>query len=84
MVSVSEVMRLAIGIDNPGREWWAQGGRELWDGLQEEEGASAVVVELHLGRSWLQEAARIPGWDDGPGHAPHPICEKTINDDEEL
>lgn len=84
MPSVSELMRLAIDFENPGREWWGRGGQELWDGLQEGESASAVVVDAHLGRSWLREAARIPGWNDGPEHAPHPICEKSIDEDEEL
>ena len=31
----------------------------------------------------LAEARKIPGWDDGPEHAPHPVTARPIEDDEE-
>lgn len=79
-----DMMRLAIDFENPAATWWESGGRELWEGLLESFDGNDVVVEAHLAQSWLAEASRIPGWEGGPEYAPHPICVKTIDEDEEL
>ena len=60
------------------------GGRALWETLLEDFDSSNVVVEESIARSWLAEAARIPGWDGGPDYAPHPILLKPLDEDEEV
>jgi hypothetical protein len=76
--------RLAIDFENPAKSWWANGGRELWEGIAEGFDTNEVVLEESLADSWLAEAARIPGWNDGPEYAPHPILLKPVDEDEEL
>lgn len=83
-MSNPEMLRLAIDFENPAPEWWANGGSDLWDALRESFDGNDVVVDEHLARSWLAEAARLPGWDGGPEYAPHPICTKGIDEDEDL
>jgi hypothetical protein len=78
------LVRLAIDFENPSRKWWDGGGRALWETLLEDFDSSSVVVEESIARSWLAEAARIPGWDGGPEYAPHPILLKTIDEDEDV
>ena len=79
----SGVVRLAIDFENTNQSWWDAGGRSLWEGLVEAFDGNAVVVEASIANSWLVEAARIPGWDGGPEYAPHPVCVKAVNEDEE-
>jgi hypothetical protein len=78
------MVRLAIDFENPSREWWREGGRDLWESIAEESDASAVVVDESLARSWLAQAARIPGWDGGPEYAPHPVLLRDLDPDEEV
>lgn len=42
----------------------------------------SVVLEEPLARSWLEQASQLPGWNEGPEFAPHPIAVATVNDDE--
>ena len=79
-----DMVRLAVDFENPSPKWWASGGQDLWDALAEAFDGNAVVVEQSLADSWLRQAAELPGWEGGPEWAPHPICLKPINDDEEL
>ncbi|HEM46477.1 MAG TPA: hypothetical protein ENO23_05455 [Alphaproteobacteria bacterium] len=79
-----EMVRLAVDFENPGDEWWASGGRDLWEALVEGFDNNDVVVERALADSWLAQAATIPGWHGGPEWAPHPICIKPIDEDEQL
>ncbi len=67
------LVRLAIDFENDARRWWDSGGQDLWDAIREGFDGGSVVLEAALAESWLAEAARIPGWCDGPDHAPHPI-----------
>ena len=77
------LVRLAIDFEHPARgDWWENGGRELWEGAVEGFDTNAVVLEEPLARSWLAEAARIPGWDAGPDYAPHPIRLEPVDEDE--
>jgi len=78
------VVRLAIDFENRSRRWWENGGRDLWEGLLEGFEDHDVVLEESIADSVLAEAAKIPGWDDGPEYAPHPLCVKPIDEDEEL
>ena len=78
------MVRLAIDFENPGKQWWESGGRDLWDALIEGFDNNAVVLEQGLAESWLTQAAAIPGWTGGPEWAPHPVRIKQINEDEEL
>jgi hypothetical protein len=78
------LVRLAIDYENPARRWWEEGGRELWEGIAEREDAPHVVVEESLARSWLAQAQRLPGWDEGPEYAPHPIAIRPVEEDEEV
>ena len=77
-------LKLGIDYENPARLWWASGGRELWEGVAEAADASHVIVEASIAESWLAEAARIPGWDDGPEYAPHPVTRSEVGPDEEF
>ncbi len=78
------MVRLSVDFENPSPEWWENGGRDLWDALVEGFDNNDVILERALADSWLAQAARIPGWTGGPEFAPHPICEKPIDEDEEL
>lgn len=77
------VVRLAVDFENTNQVWWDSGGRSLWEGLVEGFDGNDVVVETSIANSWLIEAARIPGWDGGPDYAPHPVCTKSVAEDEE-
>jgi hypothetical protein len=81
---VLEVVRLAIDFENPSPKWWDAGGRDLWDAILEGFDNNSVVVDRGIAESWMVEAAKLPGWNDGSEHSPHPICIKELNDDEEL
>jgi hypothetical protein len=81
---VSEQMvKLAIEFENPAVSWWEGGGRDLWEALTEAFDNSDVIVQESIATSWLLQAASIPGWEGGPEYAPHPICQKSIDEDEE-
>jgi hypothetical protein len=79
-----EMIRLAIDFENPASEWWKSGGQDLWDALIEGFDNNDVVLDRSLAESWLVQAATIPGWEGGPEFAPHPICIKPIDEDEEF
>jgi probable phosphoglycerate mutase len=64
------VVRLAVDFEFPSREWWENGGRELWEGVAEGADAAKVIVDEDLARSWLAQAARIEGWNAGAEYAP--------------
>ena len=81
-MQAESMVKLAIDFENPGEEWWSNGGRDLWEAILEGFDNNAVVVEAALAESWLTQAASIPGWEGGPEFSPHPICLKTIDEDE--
>jgi hypothetical protein len=74
------MVRLAIDFEN----WWEAGGRDLWESIAEGFDNNDVVLDESLARSWLEQAARIPGWDDGPEYAPHPVLLRELDPDEEV
>jgi hypothetical protein len=78
------VLRLAVDFEHPSRAWWENGGQELWDGITEGFEESKVVLDDDLAASWLAEARRIPGWDDGPEYAPHPVTVAPVDPDEQF
>jgi hypothetical protein len=78
------VIRLSIDFEHSSRIWWERGGQELWDGISEGFGESTVALDEDLAESWLAEASKIPGWNDGPEHAPHPVAAVPIEDDEDF
>lgn len=77
------VLKLLVDFENPGETWWESGGRDLWESLLGGFDESAVVVDESIARSWLAEAARIPGWDGGPEYAPHPVRVTEVAEDED-
>jgi len=81
---LANMVRLAIDFENPGKEWWESGGRDLWEALIEGFDNNDVVLDQAVADSWLVQAAALPGWDGGPEWSPHPICIKSIDEDEEL
>jgi len=78
------MIRLAIDFENPAPEWWENGGRDLWEAILEGFDNNDVVVDEAIAESWMKEAAKIPGWSGGPDYAPHPICLKALDEDEEV
>ena len=78
------MVRLAIDFENESPEWWDAGGRELWESLLEGFDNNDVILDEGIAESVLEKAAEIPGWNVGPAHAPHPLCIKSIDEDEEL
>ena len=78
------MVRLAIDFENESKLWWESGGRELWEGLLEGFDNNDVVLEESIAESVIAQAAEIPGWDDGPDYAPHPLRVKPVDEDEEL
>jgi hypothetical protein len=78
------LVRLAIDFENPARRWWEAGGRALWESVAEGFDTAHVLLDESLAASWIARAAAIPGWDDGPAYAPHPVTVKPVESDEEL
>lgn len=76
------MVRLAIDFEFPSRVWWESGGQQLWDAIAEGFDGSGVIVDEDLASSWLAEAARIEGWDDGHEYAPHPVRSEPVEDDD--
>lgn len=76
------MVKLAIDFENPAPEWWENGGRDLWESITEAFDNNDVAVDESIARSWLAEAAKIPGWEGGPDFSPHPICVKEVDEDE--
>lgn len=75
------LMRLAIDYEFPSRVWWEKGGQELWDAIND--GAAAVLLDEDLAQSWVQQAGGLPGWNDGPEYAPHPITVTPADPEDE-
>ena len=78
------MVKLVIDFENASRHWWENGGQELWNGIAEGFDGSKVLVEFSIAESWIAEAAKLPGWDDGPEYAPHPVVVRPVDEDEEL
>ena len=78
------MVRLAVDFENPSPKWWDGGGRDLWEAILEGFDNDSVVVDRGIAESWLAEAAKLPGWDEGMEFSPHPICIKEIDEDEDL
>jgi len=76
------MVRLAVDFENPAREWWEEGGRELWESIAESPDAAKIAVDESIAKSWLEQAATIPGWEGGPDYAPHPVRMLEIDPDE--
>jgi len=74
------MLRLSVDFEHTSRTWWDAGGRELWEGITEGFDGNSVVLDDDLAASWLEGARRIPGWDDGPEYAPHPISVATVDE----
>ena len=79
-----EMVRLCIDFENPGSEWWRNGGRELWESVVEGFDNNDALLDRALAESWLAQAGRLPGWSGGPDHSPHPVRLVELNEDEEL
>jgi hypothetical protein len=77
------MVRLSIDFEFSPRDWWANGGQDLWEALAEAFDGAHVVVEENLANSWLEQARAIPGWDLGPEYAPHPVRLSELNEDDE-
>ena len=78
------MVRLSIDFEFPSQTWWERGGRELWEGIAEGFDGSSLVLDEALAESWLSQARVIPGWDEGPDYAPHPIAVSPVDEDEEF
>lgn len=78
------LLRLGVDYEFPTKTWWEAGGRELWEAICHA-GESGVVLEATLAESWLEQARAIPGWNEGPEYAPHPIAVSPAEaEDDEL
>jgi len=77
------MIRLSVDFENTSRVWWEQGGQELWEAITEGFDGNSVVIDASLGQSWLKNARKIPGWDDGPTYAPHPVTVAEVDEFEE-
>jgi hypothetical protein len=75
---------LSIDFEFSSQTWWEQGGGELWEGIAEGFDGSSVVLDEALAESWLSQARAIPGWDEGPDYAPHPIGVSPVDEDEQF
>ena len=78
------MVRLGVDYENRAALWWDSGGRDLWESLLEGFDNNEVILDEPVAESVLARCAEIPGWNDGPEYAPHPICVKPIDEDEEL
>jgi len=78
------VVRLSIDFEHASRAWWENGGQELWDGITEGFDENKVVLDDDVAASWLEAAHAVPGWNDGPEYAPHPIVVRPFDEDEDF
>ncbi len=78
------LVRLTIDYENSSQRWWDSGGRELWEAIVEVGDSAAVVLDETVAESWMTQARQLPGWDDGPEYAPHPILRRPVDEDEDL
>jgi len=78
------MVRLTIDFENPATEWWESGGRELWEAIVEGFETSSALVERNIAESWVAQASRLPGWEAGPEHSPHPVRVVEVDEDEAL
>jgi len=78
------MIRLAIDFECEAEEWWESGGRDLWESLLEGFDNNAVLLDDAIAESVIAQAARIPGWESGLPHAPHPLRLDAVDGDEEL
>ena len=76
------MVKLAVDFEFASRRWWEEGGQDLWEGLTDRTDESSVVVEASLADSWLLEAEKISGWDEGHEFAPHPIQRLEVAEDD--
>ena len=78
------MVRLSVDFEFASRSWWDQGGQDLWDGLTGglDGDANSVTVDEHMAKSWLAQAEKIPGWNEGADYAPHPITVSAVEDDD--
>ena len=83
-MGADDMLRLAVDFENPSSTWWESGGRDLWEALLEGFDNNDVLLERPLAESWIAQASTLPGWSGGPEWAPHPICVKPIDEDEEV
>ncbi len=77
------MIRLAVDFEFESRTWWDEGGQDLWDAITDGADESAVVLEESLAESWVAQAEKIEGWDDGHEYAPHPVSVSPVDEDEE-
>jgi hypothetical protein len=78
------MVRLSIDFEHTSRTWWENGGQELWDGITEGFDGSSVVLDDSLAESWLAEAAKVVGWDEGSEYSPHPIARSAVDEFEDF
>jgi hypothetical protein len=74
------MLKLAIDHEFESRTWWESGGQRLWDAISD--GSGSVVLEDDIARSWMEQASRLPGWNEGHEYAPHPIAAAAFGEDE--
>ena len=74
------MLKLAIDHEFESRTWWESGGQALWDAISD--GSGSVVLEDDIARSWMDQASRLPGWNEGHEYAPHPIAAASFGEDE--
>ena len=55
----------------------------LWEALADASGTAVVVLDKSLADSWLAQARTLPGWNDGPIYAPHPVAESPAEEEDE-
>jgi hypothetical protein len=80
--SLARVKKLSIDYEHASREWWESGGQELWDGVTEGFEQTSVLLDDDLAASWISTASSIPGWNEGPEYAPHPVAIQTLSEDD--
>jgi hypothetical protein len=78
------MIRISIDFECPAKEWWASGGRDLWESVIEGFENNAVLLDESIADSIMQHAAGLPGWESGHEHAPHPLRLEDVDEDEEL
>ena len=78
------MIKLTIDFECSAEQWWASGGRDLWESLVEGFDNNHVLLDESIAASVIAQAAQFPGWDSGHEHAPHPLRLEEVDEDEEL
>jgi len=79
---------ISVDFENNAEEWWAaaQTATNVPSAIAPllfQTRTDSVRLDSHNAARALEWCESLPGWDNGPTHAPHPLCWCPTDEDEE-